>query len=82
MKIETIRVNSNNKDEAYRLMVMVFTIGLRGGEFKVSSTATYKNYVMTTITNDVVDIMAVSMPLHDHHTYTMTQCIKGEQNED
>ncbi len=76
MKIETITANSNNKTESYRLLVMVHTMALRAAklnvEWCVRSTATYPDYVMTTMTNGIVDIIAVTED--GFHTYTMKQC--------
>jgi hypothetical protein len=76
MPIETITADSDNKTEAYTLLVMLHTMAVRstGGvsEWAIKSTATYPDYVMTTVTNGIVDLMAVS--IDDHHTYTMQQC--------
>jgi hypothetical protein len=76
MQIETITANSNNKTEAYRLLNMVHSMAVQStagvGEWAIKSTATYPDYVMTTVTNGIVDLIAVTVG--DHHTYTMQQC--------
>ena len=75
MSIETITANSNDKTEAYRLLVMLHTMAVRqagNGEWSIRATATYPDYVLTSVTNDIVDIIAVTVD--GFHTYTMQQC--------
>jgi len=76
MKIETIIADSTNKTEAYRLLNMVHSMAIQsiagGSEWAIKSTATYPEYVSTTVTNGIVDVIAVTR--NDHHTYTMKQC--------
>jgi len=73
MKIETITANSNNKTEAYRLLVMLHQMALsQGNGWSIRATATYPDYVLTSVTNDIVDIIAITEG--NFHTYTMKQC--------
>jgi len=76
MHIETITADSTNKTEAYRLLNMVHSMAIQsiagGSEWAIKSTATYPEYVSTTVTNGIVDVIAVTC--NDHHTYTMKQC--------
>jgi hypothetical protein len=76
MQIETITADSDNKTEAYTLLVMLHTMAVQStagvGEWAIKSTATYPDYVMTTVTNGIVDLIAVTVD--GHHTYTMQQC--------
>lgn len=76
MKIETITADSTNKTEAYRLLVMVHTMAIQsiagGSDWAIKSTATYPDYVSTTVTNGIVDVIAVTV--NGRHTYIMRQC--------
>ena len=81
MKIKTITADSDNKTEAYTLLVMLHTMALRAcpgnvnhkkDEWQIKSTATYSDYFMTTVTNNIIDLIAVTR--NGHHTYTMQQC--------
>ena len=76
MTIETITADSTNKTEAYRLLCIVHSMALRsitgGSEWAIKSTATCPEYVSTTVTNGIVDVIAVTS--NERHTYTMRQC--------
>ena len=76
MKIESIVATSDDKAEAYRLLVMIHAMAIRCSGAKVDgwsvkSTCTDSDYVSTVVTNGIVDVEAVTVD--GRHTYSMRQ---------
>ena len=73
MTIKTITASSNNKTESYRLLNMIHAMAMQEASasktWQLKSTATNSAYVMTTMTNGTVDVIAESR--FNHHIYTM-----------
>lgn len=76
----TNELNENEeKSDVYRLLNMVHAMAGRCAVAKVDSwelksTCTMEDYVMTTWTNGIVDIVAESYPLENEHVYTLKGC--------
>lgn len=80
MKIETITASNagGEKSEVYRLLNMVHAMAWRCAVAKtdnwsLSETCTTESYVRTVWTNEIVDIIAVTLPDCGEHYYELRQ---------
>lgn len=88
--INTIKATSEagsegNKPDVYLLLNMIHVMAGRCAVAKIDnwglkSTCTMEDYVMTTWTNGIVNIVAESYPFEDEHIYTLKDC-NGVINE-
>jgi hypothetical protein len=81
-KIDPIRATSKNKDDVYRLLNVVHSMAgtcavAKVGNWQLASSCSEENYTMTTWTNGIVDVKAVTINGEDH-TYSLTARPKGE----
>ena len=81
-KIEPIRATSKNKDDVYRLLNAIHSMAgtcavAKAGNWQLASSCSEESYTMTTWTNGIVDVKAVTINGEDH-TYSLTATPKGE----
>lgn len=82
--IKTIRAGNAGveKSETYRLLNMIHVMAGRCAVAKLDGwelgeTCTSEEYVRTTWTNGIVDVIAETWPDFGEHTYTLRKCIGG-----
>jgi hypothetical protein len=80
-KIEPIRATSKNKDDVYRLLNAIHSMAgtcavAKAGNWQLASSCSEESYTMTTWTNGIVDVKAVTINGEDH-SYSLTATPKA-----
>ena len=83
--------DDGERSEAYQLLSMVHAMAGRDAysprpSWSLKATATHDDYVMTTWTNGIVDVIAETEYQHGdrnnpRHTYTMRACVKDGETK-